>query len=125
MNSILNESKKRKPTQKSRMIEALIEAGENGVTNYELSNIATCYTARLSELYSVGYSISVTHMGNGLYKYVLKHAPEMPKKHVKKIDVVTKKINDDYSGKISVNELDLILDELNINVSRKSFPNFV
>jgi uncharacterized protein YjbK len=105
------------------MIEMLKKAGNKGVTNVEFSKVANCYTARLSELYSAGYIISVENLGEGVYKYTLEYEPNNPKKAKKKVDELIEKINKDFSGVVTLKELDSLLTALSINISRKSFPN--
>lgn len=70
-----DEAFQRIPTQRDRIISALRDAGEEGLTNAELSRISLQYNSRLSELYKEGYIISCEHLNNGLYKYVLKAVP--------------------------------------------------
>jgi hypothetical protein len=119
INRILNEARKRMPTQKELMVLAMIEAGKDGVTNKDLSKISRCYTARLSELYAVGYEVDVTYLGRGLYKYVLIKSPDRQKTPVKQIDVLVDTINDVFNGEVTREELAFLIEELNIDVARK------
>ena len=123
MTSILQEAKKRNPSQKDLMVKMLKRAGEQGVTNIEFARVANCYGARLSELYSAGYKISITSLGDGVYKYVLDYAPDHPKKAVKKLDELVGVIDNKFGGAVTAYELDELIESLSINVRRKSFPN--
>jgi hypothetical protein len=122
-NTILKEANKRKPSQKTIMVNMLKKAGSEGVTNVEFSRVANCYGARLSELHSVGYIIAKESLGDGVYKYILEYAPDNPKKAKKKIDELVDVVNNVFDGKVTGEELDFLIDELSIKVSRKSFPN--
>lgn len=113
-----NETKARVKSQKSRIIELLRSAGENGVFNTSLSNIALHYGKRISELYSVGYVITHEDLGNGLVKYILVSEPETPMQPQKAIDVLMNKIND--LNCVNSENLQQLLKELNITIRFKN-----
>lgn len=69
------EAQTRIPTQKEKIVSILREAGDEGITNAELAKVCLRYGARLQELYKEGYEITLEHLNNGLYKYILKKVP--------------------------------------------------
>ena len=57
-----DEAQNRIPSQIEKIVSRLREAGEDGVTSADLSEICLRYGARLSELYMRGYRIENRNM---------------------------------------------------------------
>lgn len=72
---IFNDSKKRQPGLKQRVLEALINAGKNGLSNAELKHIAIRFSALTNQLQLDGYDIELSNEGGGLVRYTL-HNPK-------------------------------------------------
>lgn len=117
-----NDIKERAIAQRTRIIEMLKEAGENGLTNIELYDYVTkSLGARLSELYERGYKIECTKVKNGIYKYVLvSEPPENYKKPIRAEDLLLQTIEGNYSGKIDITELKKLLRDNDLIISRKA-----
>jgi hypothetical protein len=112
------ETKIRTKSQKTRIIEMLKQAGEKGVFNSDLSQIALHYGKRISELYSKGYVIIHEDLGGGLVKYILVSEPEVFLEPKKAFEVLVGKIN--QIGSIDSIQLTDILVDLDIIVRFKN-----
>lgn len=118
MNSY-DEAKERIPTQHEKIIHLLKVAGEEGVTNSELSKVSLQYSSRISELYMLGYITETIPVKDGVYKYVLiKIVPAFDIKKAR--DEILMIIQKDYDDRISSYELDQLLDEKYFNIHRRS-----
>lgn len=108
--------------QRNCIIEELRSAGINGCTNIYLYDYVTkSLGARLSELYERGYYIQCTKLQNGIYNYVLIAEPIKPfAKPMRAEDLLLKRIEEDYQGKISINELKSLLESNDLIISRKA-----
>lgn len=115
-----NEAMKRIPSQAEKIIILLKEAGEDGVTNIELSKISLKYDARISELRQKGYEIETAHDKDGIYKYKLKRIPSQDARFYSALDQLTLKILNEYNGKITAFQLRDLLDKMYFEVKRKS-----
>lgn len=126
MSAIYEDAKNRIPSQKQKILKALRDAGESGITNADLSNISLRWGARMSELYAEGYIVDIESLGKGIYKYALQHEPtNIVIKPQKAVDVLLQevvKIGDSVTSK----QLQELLDKHNFNVTRKagSHKNF-
>lgn len=69
------EAQERIPSQLERILQALRNAGPDGVTNIELNKICLKYDARISDLRRKGYVIRTESLGKGVYKYYLIKTP--------------------------------------------------
>lgn len=58
-------------TQRQKIINALKEAGSEGMTNAELSKISLRYGGQLGALYRQGYKIEKRNLDGGVYNYTL------------------------------------------------------
>jgi hypothetical protein len=74
MNSY-EEAKERIPSQLDKLIRALKDAGDDGLTNIELSKICLRYDSRLSDLRRKGFLIETESIGKSLYRYYLRKTP--------------------------------------------------
>ena len=63
---------KRGPDQRQKILDVLIERGEQGVRNTELNEICFRYGARIFELRKLGHDIKTVKESDGLYRFVLK-----------------------------------------------------
>lgn len=79
---IFNDSKKRQPGLKQRVLEALINAGKHGLSNAELKHIAIRFSALTNQLQLDGYDIELSNEGGGLVRYTL-HNPKAIRGKVK------------------------------------------
>lgn len=59
-------------TQVEKILQLLKEAGDKGVTNIQLNEIAFRYSARLNDLRRDGYKIQATHIKDSIWKFTLK-----------------------------------------------------
>jgi hypothetical protein len=106
-------------TQRQKIINALREAGNEGITNAELSKISLRYGAHLGDLYRKGYKIAKYNLDGGLYKYVLIAEPADYKyfKNAQQeiIEAMTEKHNE-----IIAQDLESLLDEKHFHIIRKN-----
>lgn len=58
-------------TQSQRIVQALVLAGEKGVSNYTLNEICFAYSQRIGELKRKGMDIKRVHIKGSLHKYYL------------------------------------------------------
>ncbi|MFQ3543683.1 hypothetical protein Q7A53_06325 [Halobacillus rhizosphaerae] len=118
---IYKEAMDRKPTQKQKILEVLRQAGEKGVLNTELVQIAIGYRSRIAEMYQVGYRIDVENIDRGVCRYTLKHEPDLEQTNKPSaIQLLITEINKKHSGNVNSKELMSILSSNNFNVVRKS-----
>ncbi|HDR8453895.1 TPA: hypothetical protein QC364_000685 [Bacillus cereus] len=119
--TILNDAKKRTPTQRDRLLSILRKAGSNGVLNIDLVGVCIGYRSRIAELYQMGYKIDVENVDRGVCIYTLREEPEVPITNVPTaISVLTKEISEKYKGAITPEALVELLQDMNFNVVRKS-----
>lgn len=119
-NEIYNESKKRAPSQRKKILDVLRKAGVNGVLNSELVEICIGYRSRIAELYKIGYKIRVDHVEKGVCIYTLEHEPQIEKNKQKPaIDILVSIINSENDGKVTSNELVKLLNDQGFNITRK------
>lgn len=100
------------------ILNVLRMAGDKGVTNVELSNIALRYGGNLGELYRDGYKIERTSLGNGVNKYTLISEPKDIVKRDKAIDKLFLEIN--KVGTVDVKSLKEIMDRISVSVKYKA-----
>jgi hypothetical protein len=113
------ETKVRTESQRLKILNLLRSAGNNGVTNVDLAEIAKRYNARIQEMYVEGYEIKVDELVGGLTKYTLEKEPEMKKsKPDKALNVLIDGIKNKYNGILSVEQLIEELDNNNFTVRR-------
>lgn len=116
--SMYKEAKERIPNQKVRIIEALRLAGESGLTNKQLSKIAMRYTARMAELYKMGYNIKLDNLGSGVVKYTLLSEPVKPVKQENALQKIESMIRQ-MGGEVTMSQLKEMLTYNNIIVAHK------
>lgn len=105
--------------KKEQVLNALRNAGKNGITNVELSAIALCYGGYLGELYEQGYKIDRVSIGEkGVHKYILISEPSTIVIRDKAIDKLMLEVSKQES--ISVEGLKKILKDNNIEVKYKA-----
>lgn len=114
------ETIERTESQREKIVAALKQAGELGVTNVELNKIALRYNARIQELYVRGYKMHTEDLDGGVTKYILMSEPTAPyKKPRKAVDILIEDVNDKYDGNISARELKDYLDTQGFTVKRR------
>lgn len=114
------ETIERTESQRVKIIAALRQAGESGVTNVELNKIALRYNARIQELYVRGYKMHIEDLDGGVTRYILNSEPTEPYKKPKKaVDILIEDVKDKYDGSISARELKDYLDTQGFTVKRK------
>jgi hypothetical protein len=118
MNSYI-EAQERIPTQREKILNALIEAGNTGVTNTQLSNMCIRWNSRMGELYAQGYKIDTVLVADGVYRYILKEQPETLRKPKNALSILLGEIQDKYDDIICAEDLRKILIENNFMISRK------
>ncbi|MFS0905839.1 hypothetical protein AB3N02_22710 [Priestia aryabhattai] len=101
-----------------QILNALRTAGDNGITNVELSKIALRYGGYLGTLYKQGFKVQTTHLGDGVFNYVLYHEPEVIVERESAIEVLLKAI--DGKGAVTKEELLNIFSNHNIAVKYKA-----
>lgn len=105
-------------TQRQKIINALKEAGTDGMTNAELSKISLRYGGHLGDLYRKGYKILKTNLDGGLYKYVLLAEPADIKFFKNAQEETFEAI--DEKGQVTSEELKELLDNKYFHIIRKS-----
>lgn len=118
---IFEESKGRIASHTEVIFDMLSNAGQKGVTNNELAEVTPRFGSPLHNLRLTGFDIVTENLGNGLVKYTLKENLIKRPKYVKGVDAISKAINEQYNGNVTVPELLKIMDEQNMNFVRK--PN--
>lgn len=112
------EIKKKRQSQLSLIIEMLKEAGEKGITNIAFKEITASLGARMSDLHAKGYVISSTHIGNGIYRYVLVKEPvQSMLKPKRAIEVLLSKIEEN-GGTVTSTQLVELLKKNDLLISR-------
>ncbi len=114
------EALERIPTQIERIIDLLKDAGAEGVTNTELSQISLKYDARISDLRRKGFVIDVISEGGGVYRYFLIKTPSQDYLFKKAQDEVIEIIVSKYRNSISAYQLLELLDEKDFHIIRKT-----
>lgn len=104
-------------TQREKFIYLLRKYKETGITNAELSKVSLTYTARISELRSLGYKIKDVDLGGGLSNYFLISEPKERQKLGRAIDIFWDIISS-YGESVTKQELKEILDNNRFNVVR-------
>ncbi|UUV46515.1 hypothetical protein [Bacillus phage vB_BanS-Thrax3] len=110
--------KQRIAKKREQVLNALREAGSQGITNAELSIIALRYGGYLGKFYELGYKIDKESLGDGLYRYTLVSEPETLVKREKAIDLLLEEV--DKHGMVNKNDLLAILENKNIAVKYKA-----
>lgn len=120
MNTTYEELKKRKPTQKQRMLQMLRDAGDKGVKNIDFTRISIRYGGMLGEFYKEGYKIDTIPLDGGVVKYILCEEPtaEFKKKKDAK-DAFFDSIKEKFGLELA-NELDSIMEKINVNLRYKA-----
>ena len=115
---MLKESKSRLNSQKETILKMLQEAGDKGVPNTKLRQVALRFTGVIHKLKKDGYIIEVVSDGDGVYRYVLKGKTE-PSKEESALDILIQAIEDE-GGIVTVDRLLQIMGEKNLIFKRKS-----
>jgi hypothetical protein len=104
-------------TYKQKMVNALREAGEQGLLTSDLVKIRPRYGGTLGNLYKDGYKIETTPVKNGNYKYVLISEPAQvvirPKAKDKLFEAV------EQFGEVSATELKIIMEMVGVELKFK------
>lgn len=114
------EAQGRIPSQLDKIIDLLKEAGEEGVTSKQLSEIGLRYGARISDLYKLGYKIELVHLNKGLYKYILRSTPSEVKIFQNAEEIILQTILLDYPDGITAWQLKDLLEENGFHIRRNS-----
>ncbi|ALA07252.1 hypothetical protein SECTIM467_128 [Brevibacillus phage SecTim467] len=116
-----NNTLKPVPSQRQRVLTALRQAGEKGITNVELQEISLRWQARLQELYMQGYKVALENLGDGVYNYVLVHEPEtIAPRPVRAQTILTREIEGKFGGTVTTAQLLHILASNGLQVGRKA-----
>ncbi|MEH6848147.1 hypothetical protein [Bacillus thuringiensis] len=108
-------------TKRQQLISVLRGAGDEGVTNAELSKIALRYGGYLGELYKRGYQVDKISEGNGVYRYILKHEPPVEQINKKTaLDVLVEEIETKFNGHIDVQALPSLLESIGVSMRYKA-----
>lgn len=75
-------------THKQQILELLRKRGAQGAFTSELKEIGNQYTARISELTSVGYIIDAYKVTEGEWRYVLTYEPDQEEEKTKAEDLL-------------------------------------
>jgi hypothetical protein len=118
MNSYV-EAQERIPTQREKILNALINAGSTGVTNTQLSNMCIRWNSRMGELYAQGYKIDTVLVADGVYRYILREQPKTKRKPKPALSLLLGEIKDKYDDIICADDLKRILEENSFMISRK------
>ncbi|HEY2494117.1 MAG TPA: hypothetical protein VGI33_14585 [Paenibacillus sp.] len=111
----------KRPSQRVQVLNKLRAAGERGITNIELYEVCQRWQARLSELYALGYKVSLQNLGDGVYNYVLAHQPDaLAPKPMKAKTIVTRSIEVQFDGKVTTAQLLHILASNGLEIKRKT-----
>lgn len=111
---------KRLITQRQKFINALKEAGSEGLTNVELSKISLRYGGHLGDLYRKGYNIQKYNLDGGVFKYVLISEPADIKYFQNANEEIFAAIRENYNDSITWDELKNLLEEKHFHITRKS-----
>jgi hypothetical protein len=110
---------KRLLTQRQKIIQMLVDAGDDGVTNAEMNKISFRYGGHINEMGRQGYKYKKMHLGGGLFRYWLISIPSQIKipenAHDIFMDEVETRCGEDISAEISE-----IFDDLYFHVVRKN-----
>ncbi|AYP68290.1 hypothetical protein PQE75_gp189 [Bacillus phage vB_BcoS-136] len=102
-----------------QILNALRNAGNNGITNVELSEIALRYGGYLGKLYEQGYKIDRESVGEkGVHKYILVSEPQTILVREKAMDKLLSAVRKEEI--IDVDGLIKILNDNNIAVKYKA-----
>jgi hypothetical protein len=81
-------------THKQQILELLRQRGNKGAFTSELKEIGNQYTARISELTSVGYIIDAYKVTDGEWKYVLTYEPPQEEAKLKAEELLKKTLTE-------------------------------
>lgn len=114
-----SETWKRLATQREKIIQMLIDAGDEGVTNVEMAVVSLRYGGHINEMYRQGYKMKKMNLGSGVFRYWLISRPSQIKipenAHDLFMDEVEKRLGADISAEISE-----IHDDLYFHTVRKN-----
>lgn len=113
-----DKTKKRRKNVKKDILNYLINKGEKGATNIELSQIGIRYGAYIGEFYREGHVITTENLGDGIYRYKHKSSPKEKVVREKALDKLIAKI--DERSMVDSEELIEILKESSIEVRFKA-----
>ena len=106
-------------TQRQKIINALKEAGSEGMTNAELSKISLRYGGQLGALYRQGYKITKSNLDGGLYNYVLIAEPA-DIKHFRNAQEEVLEVMAEVHGENVSRSLKRILEKKHFHIIRKN-----
>lgn len=113
------EDRKRLKTQREKILQALKEAGEEGMTNLDLSRISLRYGGHLGDLYRKGYKIEKIKLDGGLFRYFFISEPSKETIHNKAIDDFVESVLK-KGGSIKAYEVKPLMNELGFQMNRQS-----
>jgi hypothetical protein len=98
-------TRKRLATQRQKIIQMFRDAGEDGVTNVDMSEISLRYGGHINEMYRQGYKMKKLNLGGGVFRYWLISIPSqinIPENaHDIFMDEVESRLGADISAEIS------------------------
>lgn len=113
------EERKRLLTQRQKIVEALRNAGDEGMTNAELNKIGLRFGGSLGELYKLGYKIRKEKEHGGTWRYFFISEPSQFKVHNKASDIFVEEVIK-RGGNIDYWAIKPLLNELNLQMNRRS-----
>lgn len=109
MGQVYEEAKKRMPSQQAKVLKALKDAGENGVTNEQLQKIALRFNHSIHALKKEGYEIAIEPIEKGFCKYYLISEPKGATTYQEAIVKMEEFVDIVCDGKVKAEDLESIL----------------
>lgn len=111
----------RRDSNMLHVLKALMEAGDTGISNIELTKLTHRFGSAIYTLRTEGFDIAMENMGGGVVQYYIRNYIPKPRKAVKKgadklYDAMMQK-----GGVVTVWEMMSILEDNNLQVIHK--PN--
>lgn len=113
----LKESRKRTSSQKEKILQMLQNAGEHGVPNSKLIEVALRFSAVLHLLRQDGHIIELISKGEGHYNYVLTGFKE-PVTTIPALEVLWNEVAEHDT--VTFDELKKIMESKNLTFKRKA-----
>ena len=114
-----NEDKKRLRTQQEKILQDLINAGEDGLTNSDLSKTSLRYGGHLGNLYKKGYKIRKQKLDGGLFRYFFISKPSKDYVHNKAIDDFVEAVLK-QGGNIEAFDIQPLMNQMGFQMNRRS-----
>ena len=112
-------TRKRLATQREKIIQMLIDAGDDGVTNIEMSFVSLRYGGHINELYRQGYKIKKMNLGGGVFRYWLISRPSQIRIPENAHDIFMNEVERRCGEEMSA-EVSEIFDDLYFHTVRKN-----